>query len=170
MVRKTRTYFTTAVYHVTFRGNNRQKILSKSEDKMKFLDIIAKFKDRFYFKIYALCLMDNHGHLLIETNPSFSISRIMQSILLSYSFSYRKKNSYSGHVFQGRFNSSVINGDKYLLECIEYIHNNPVLAKIVDTPEAYTWSSCYMYEGGENSNIDKILELDRHGDTSIATY
>ncbi|MDP2930522.1 MAG: transposase, partial [bacterium] len=85
MVRYKRIYYHNAVYHITFRGNNRQAILKEEQDKISFLETLSKYKERFNFKLYCLVLMDNHVHLVIETNHLFNISKIMQSILLSYS-------------------------------------------------------------------------------------
>ncbi|HQL41365.1 MAG TPA: transposase, partial [Candidatus Omnitrophota bacterium] len=66
--------------------------------------------------------MDNHIHLVVEATDVQPISRIMQSILLSYSCHYRNKTAYVGHVWQGRFRSSLIEGEQYIIECINYIH------------------------------------------------
>ena len=144
-------------------------ILKEDEDKQAFLSILSRFKERFQFKLYGFCLMDTHVHLVIETNHVYNVSRIMQSILLSYSLKFRKKYNYTGHVWQGRFKSNVIEGDHYILECIEYIHNNPVKANMVKTAEDYPWSSFYLYHDGKNDIIKKEISLDRYGDTSAIT-
>jgi REP element-mobilizing transposase RayT len=169
MVRIKRIYYNNAVYHVTFRGNNRQTILKNTEDKEAFLKTLAKYKGRFNFKLYSFVLMDNHAHLVIATNHLHNISQIMQAILLSYSLKFRKKYHYIGHVWQGRFKSNVIEGERYILECIEYIHNNPVRASIVKLAKEYPWSSFYLYNGARNNIIKDKIELDRFGDTSSRT-
>lgn len=79
--------------------------------------------------------------------PTITISKIMQPVALSYSFKFRKKYGYTGYVWQGRFKSNVISDNDYILSCIEYIHNNPVRAKIVTMPEEYLWSSYHFYHG-----------------------
>lgn len=160
MARQKRIYFSRAVYHVCVRGNNRQYILQNEDDKIDFLESIAKFKKRFGFKLYALVIMGNHSHLIIEVTDNISISKIMQAIILSYSFKFRKKYNYTGYVWQGRFKSNVISGEEYIISCIEYIHNNPVRAEIVDRTEEYPWSSYHFYQ----SSIDPLKEyilLDR---------
>lgn len=169
MVRQRRIYYNNAVYHITFRGNNRQAVLKEKEDKILLLKTLAKFKERFQFKLYGLCLMDNHAHLVIEASHSATVSRIMQAVLLSFSFQYRRKYKYIGHVWQGRFRSNVIEGDNYILECLEYIHNNPVRANMVRVAEDYPWSSFCLYQGTINAIIDKEIKLDRYGDTSYGT-
>jgi putative transposase len=80
-----------------------------------------------------------------------------------------KKYSYCGHVYQGRFSSKIIEGDVYMMQCLNYIHNNPVKAKLVSSPDKYCWSSYHLYYDQKNPNIDEILTLDKYGDTLVVT-
>jgi len=162
MARQQRIYFQNAVYHVTIRGNNRQNILKEDKDKEIFLGCILKFKLRFGFKLYGFVLMDNHVHLVIEANSNINVSKIMHAITLSYSVKFRKKYRYSGYVWQGRFKSNVIDGDGYILECIDYIHNNPVKAGMVFKIEDYFWSSYHFYNGLENK-VGDYIQIDKFG-------
>ena len=170
MARAKRLYYQNAVYHICIRGNNRQYILQKEEDKISFLESLEKFRARFRFKVYCLVVMDNHVHAIIKTNTLINISKIMQAVTLSYSVKFRKKYGYAGYVWQGRFRSNIIEGDRYIIECIEYIHNNPVRAKIVGRIEDYPWSSFHLYQG-IGSHIKDHIHIDRFncfedGDTS----
>lgn len=160
MGRKTRVYYNHAVYHVSIRGNNRQAVLKAGEDKKSFLETLSKFRERFGFKLYGFVLMDNHAHLVVETNTIANISKVMQAITLSYSQKFRHKYNYTGYVWQGRFKSNLIEGDGYILECIEYIHNNPVRAEIVMHPKDYLWSSYHFYNS-EINPLSKIIQIDR---------
>ena len=160
MSRHNRIYFQNAVYHISIRGNNKQRILKEWEDKEVFLKSIGKFKMRFGFKLYAFVLMDNHAHLVIGTASEVSISKVMQAIALSYSVKFRKKYPYTGHVWQGRFKSNVIDDDKYILECIDYIHNNPVRAGITEKARDYIWSSYYLYHNSQNK-LKVNIHLDK---------
>ena len=155
-----RLYYQNAVYHVCIRGNNRQYILQEEEDKKIFLKSLEKFRARFGFKVYGFVVMDNHVHLVIQTSSLISISKIMHAITLSYSVKFRKKYGYTGYVWQGRFRSNVIEGEHYILECIDYIHNNPVRAKIVKKITDYPWSSYHFYQG-LGSNIKDCLQIDK---------
>jgi REP element-mobilizing transposase RayT len=107
--------------------------------------------------------MDNHIHLVIEASSCYSISRIMQSILLSYSRKYRNRYKYVGHLWQGRFISKPIMGEKYILECLEYIHNNPVRAQLIDSPDHYIWSSARFYEKLDNAQVQEYIDIDDYG-------
>ena len=160
MARQKRLYFNNAVYHICIRGNNRQMILQAEDDKVAFLETLNKFKKRFQFKLYGFVLMDNHVHLVIGTNNHINISKIMQAITLSYSQKFRRKYKYTGYVWQGRFKSNVIDGDKYILECINYIHNNPVRAEIVSDVKDYPWSSYHFYNDTDNF-IKEYIKVDK---------
>ncbi|MCK5393928.1 MAG: transposase, partial [Candidatus Omnitrophica bacterium] len=115
------------------------------------------------FYLYAYVLMSNHYHLLIETTQP-NLSRIMQYINTSYTTYYNVKRKRKGHLFQGRYKSIIIDGDSYFLELTRYIHLNPVKAKMVKSPEEYSWTSFHGYmkkKGDEYINKDQIkLYLD----------
>ena len=159
MVREKRLYFCDAVYHISIRGNNKQNVLGTVEDKKIFLGLLNKFKLRFGFKLYGLVLMDNHAHLIVRVINDVNISKIMQAISLSFSFKFRKKYNYFGYVWQGRFRSKIINQDRYIFNCLEYIHNNPVRAGLVSNVKDYLWSSYHFYNNFTDP-IKKYLNLD----------
>ena len=94
----------------------------------------------------------------------------MQAVLLSYSAKYRMKHNYIGYVWQGRFKSEVIDSDVYLRKCLEYIHNNPVRAQMVNRVEEYPWSSYFKYHGIKNQNFEDKIVVDRYGDSSDGNY
>lgn len=162
MTRYSRIYFENAVYHITIRGNNKQEILKTDKDKELFLESLQKFKSRFGFKIYGFVLMDNHAHLVLQTNHKINISKIMHAICLSYSVKFRKRYPYTGHVWQGRFKSNIIENEKYILQCLDYIHNNPVRANLTQTAKEYIWSSYFSYA---QDDLDKqrpfMVEIDK---------
>jgi len=88
MPRKPRTEYPGALYHVMCRGNNGEHILTE-EEKPEYIKFIIKYKERYRFKIYAYCIMDNHAHILIETGD-VPISKIMQGIQQSFTQYYNK--------------------------------------------------------------------------------
>lgn len=161
MVAQRRTYYHNTTYHAMSRGNNKQHILGGEKNKTLFIDILDKYKKRFSFKLYAFVLMDNHFHLVLEAGSRHPISKIMHSVLLSYSCHYRNQCAYVGHVWQGRFQSHIIEGEAYILECIDYVHNNPVRAKMVDVATDYCWSSACFYGDLINKKVDGRVSIDR---------
>jgi REP element-mobilizing transposase RayT len=159
MARAKRILFNRAVYHICIRGNNRQAVLEHDEDKSAFIDTLNKYRVRFGFRLFGFVLMDNHVHLVIETINQVSISKIMQAVMLSYSQKFRNKYDYVGYVWQGRFKSKVIEGEDYILECLNYIHNNPLRANIVTKLKEYKWSSYHKYNENDNP-LDEAIEID----------
>lgn len=129
------------VYHITQRGNNKEKVFESNEEKHLLLDIIFSARVLYKFYIYAYCIMDNHYHLLINNNES-DISIIMKYINNKYAKYYNKIYKRSGHVFQERFFSEIICSDVHLFNEINYIHDNPVRAGVTTRQEEYKWSSC----------------------------
>ncbi|MCP3687264.1 MAG: hypothetical protein GY784_02515, partial [Gammaproteobacteria bacterium] len=92
-----------------------------NEDRVLFLDILGDMSDRFDIDIYAYVLMDNHYHLLLKTNKP-NISTSMQWFGTTYTRRYNIKHKRSGHLFQGRFKSFLIENDEYLIRLSCYIH------------------------------------------------
>jgi putative transposase len=139
------------VYHVLTRGNNRQNVFEDNEDFKKYLDLLFLYKGKYHFKLYHYVIMTNHVHLIIEpTGGGGYLSEIMKGINLAYARHYKRKYSHTGHFWQDRYKSIIISKDEYLLACGSYVELNPVRAKMVETPEDYTWSSYRVYAHGES--------------------
>lgn len=112
-------------YHVTARGNNRQTIYEDDRDRQHFMGLIGAMAERYGVRIHAYVLMTNHYHVLVET-PGGNISPAIQWLNVSYSVWFNKRHGSSGHVFQGRFHSVLIESTAWGLEISEYLHLNPV--------------------------------------------
>lgn len=158
MPRHAREKSSTRVYHVIVRGANRQEIFHDEEDRMKFLDVLQKYKTRSELRMYAWCLMGNHVHLLMKEGNE-SISALMKRIGVSYVNYYNWKYKTNGHLFQDRFKSENVENVNYLLTVTRYIHQNPVKAHIVSKPDEWKWSSCLGYYG---KAVYPQLLLDSH--------
>jgi putative transposase len=117
------------------RGNNRQSVFHDEGDYLAFLEAIADLKERKPFELYGYCLMGNHIHLLLRPDKN-SVSRIVQSLLVSHTQRYHRFHRSSGHVWQGRFESPVIQDDEHLLTVLRYIEANPWRAKLVELPDS----------------------------------
>jgi REP element-mobilizing transposase RayT len=154
MARPYRLQADNCLYHIISRGNDRKKIYTVPSDYGKFIGYVAKAKERYQFYLYAYCLMANHFHLLLETMLP-NISKIMHYIKGSYTTYYNIRHHRTGHLFQGRFKSIVVDKDSYFLELTRYIHLNPVFAGIVQDPTEYVWSSYRGYLGKKDKCIDK---------------
>ena len=131
-------------YHIIVRGNNRGNLFNDDEDRLRYLTTLKRFKVKYDFLLYAYVLMDNHVHMIINSNNE-DISKIMQSIEISYTYYFNKKYNRVGHLFQDRFKSIIINDDSYIVNLSKYIHNNPKRARLVPYGSDYIWSSCRAY-------------------------
>lgn len=158
MPRKARNISSTKVYHIIFRGNDKQDIFFDEQDYNKFIKEIKRTKETYKYKLYAYCLMANHIHLIIYDQEN-QFSKAMQSLAIAYSSYFSQKYDKVGHLFQNRFLSKNIETGEYLLNVCRYIHQNPVKAGISDMKD-YVWSSYQEYIGKEK-RIEKkqILSL-----------
>jgi putative transposase len=134
------------VYHALNRGNNRADVFADESDHLAFFQALGQTQCRYPFKLFGYCLMTNHFHLLLQPGPGQSISRILQSVTVAHTWRYHKGHRSSGHVWQGRFKSPVIQDDEHLLVVLRYIEANPLRASMVSDPGDYRWSS-YQYHG-----------------------
>ncbi len=146
-------------YHVMCRGNQKQKIFLCDDDYEHFLVLLKRYKKRLSFRLFAWCLMPNHVHLVVEVPMPRDLSRLMHGMNLAYARWFNGKYGKVGHLWQGRFKSSVILKEEYALRCIEYIELNPVRAKLVADPLAYPWTSFKARVFGENSCLLDNVEL-----------
>jgi len=150
-----RKYSEIKVYHTTIRGNDKQNIFFDEQDRYKFMDIIKETKEKYNYDIYSYCLMDNHVHLVIY-DKEYKLSKIMQSIQISYAIYFNIKYDRVGHLFQDRFFSSKVEDREYLKIVCRYIHQNPQKAGIAKTEE-YKWSSYKEYIGKPKIINNKLL-------------
>jgi putative transposase len=129
------------VYHAINRGSNRGVVFADDSDYVAFLQALAATKERYPLQLFGYCLMTNHFHLLLRPEPGQSISRILQSLTVTHTWRYHQRHHTSGHVWQGRFKSPLIQDDMHLLVVLRYIEANPLRARMVADPAGYRWSS-----------------------------
>lgn len=141
------------VLHIITRGNNRQIVFRDDGDFQKYRWLLKLYQEEHRFKLYHYCLMSNHVHLIIETTQQTNLSKLMKQINLSYMHHFRRKYKYVGHFWQDRYKSLLIEKDRYLLACGKYVELNPVRAKIVTTPDKYSWNSYGVYTGKKEDDL-----------------
>ena len=139
-----------ALYHILSRGNERKDIFYNDRDRLLFLKTIGEMSERFEIDVFAYVLMGNHYHLLLKTNRA-NISKSMQWLGLTYTRRFNLRHFRSGHLFQGRFKSIIIQNDAYLMRLSYYIHRNPLRAGIVERLADYHWSSYKAYAYGHKA-------------------
>lgn len=154
MPRGPRITFENAFYHVFNRGLNKQVIFADEQDYSKFLTLLQDLRitKKYDHTIYSYVLMPNHFHILIQTRK-IPISKIMSSLLTSYSMYFNKKINRVGVLFQNRFKSKLCDRDSYFLGASRYIHLNPLKAGLVSNLSDYLWSSYQEIIGQHKFNI-----------------
>ena len=191
MVRPLRVDIEDGWYHVTARGDHRQQIFSDDRDHGHFAELLEEMRERFRVGVMAYVCMGNHYHVMVRT-PEANLSRAIQWLNISYSVWFNKRHEETGHVFQGRFKSIVVEGEAWGLELSHYVHLNPVRIKglgqgkrqraadhagVSRSPTAeevkrrlvklrgYRWSSYRAYAGycGRPEWLDMDVLLERAG-------
>jgi putative transposase len=135
------------VYHALNRGNNRQVVFAREADFHSFLRALRQTRDRYPFHLYAYCLLSNHFHLVLAPQDGQSISRVLQSLSVAHTWHYHRRQSSSGHVWQGRFKSPLIQQDEHLLAVLRYVESNPLRAGLVADLRDWPWSSYAVHAG-----------------------
>ncbi len=128
-------------YHVLNRGNAGQQVFHTEEDYRHFISLMKEAKERFPVKLFAYCLMPNHFHMVVQPDRGEELSRWMHWLMTSHVRHYHRLYQTSGHVWQGRFKSFLVQGDRYLLAVLRYVEGNPVRAGLVKAAGDWPWSS-----------------------------
>src|ERR1051325_2739558 len=112
-------------YHLTARGNERRAIFRDDRDRAHFCELLGQMVSLYRVRLHAFVLMDNHYHLLMELSEP-NLSRTGQWLNVSYSVWFNRRHRRSGHLFQGRFKSVLVDPTQWGLELSRYVHLNPV--------------------------------------------
>jgi putative transposase len=121
-------------YHVYNRGANRQNIFLSPGNYDFCIRLMKKYLLQYGVSVMAYCLMPNHYHLIVQQHENGSISRFIQTVFNSYTQAFNKVTGHSGTLFQGRARGIQIDNNDYALRLCQYIHHNPVAAKLVKLP------------------------------------
>ena len=141
-------------HHVIQRGNNRQPIFASSADYQTLLDLLDENAKKFDVAIHAYVLMSNHFHLLATPQTAEGLPQMMQAVGRRYVRYFNQTQKRSGTLWEGRYKSTLIQTERYLLACMAYIDLNPVRAGLVPHARDYPWSSYGHYTG---QRIDKLI-------------
>ena len=127
--------------HVIQRGNNRSVCFAADQDFSAYANWLQDYAAKFRVAVHAWVFMTNHVHLLVTPSTERGVSELMQALGRRYVqyFNYQYKRT--GTLWEGRFKSSLVQSEHYLLQCYRYIELNPVRANMVEDPADYAWSS-----------------------------
>lgn len=159
MPRIARKDYKTNYFHIIVQGMNKEWIFKKEKYLKKYRELLLNNKENYDIKILAYCIMNNHAHILIYCEKIEELSQYMKSVNTSYANYYNTIEERVGHVFRNRYEAEEINSERYLLNCIAYIHNNPVKAGMVRKASDYKYSSYNNYINKTGIITNTILKL-----------
>ena len=142
MPRIARKDYNTSFFHIMIQGINKEYIFNKDRYKEKYMELMNKYLEKYAVKVIAYCIMDNHAHLLVYAEKINELSEYMRSINTTYALYYNKNLKRVGYVFRDRYRVEPIYSEKYLINCIHYIHDNPIKAETCKTIEQYKYFIC----------------------------
>lgn len=145
MPRSNRTDVGDYCYHIINRANARLPIFFKEEDYVLFENVLEEAKERYDMRILAYILMPNHFHLVLYPRNDGDLSKFMQWLTLTHTqrWHQQKNTKGTGHLYQGRYKSFLIEEDNYLLSVISYVERNALRARLVKKAE--NWKFCSLW-------------------------
>ena len=152
-------------HHITQRGNYRQIVFTKDADYKFYLERLNEYHGKYNLSILAYCLMPNHVHFIVIPKNEDSLAKTFNACHMRYAHYSNKRNRLTGHLWQGRFYSCVLD-DNHLYAAVRYVENNPVKAKLVKKAWDWNWSSAKERapEKGRGllclADINKVMEID----------
>ncbi len=126
--------------HVVARGVRREPIFVDDADRRMFIAFLAQSVHRCRWTCFAYCLMANHFHLLFALSAQ-NLSAGMHRLNGTYARRFNERHGHTGHLFEARFSSRVIESNEHLLEALRYIVLNPVRVGVCRDPSEWRWSS-----------------------------
>jgi len=145
MPRSNRTDVGNYCYHIINRANARLPIFFKEEDYILFEKALEEAKERYNMRILAYMLMPNHFHLVLYPKNDGDLQKFMQWLTLTHTqrWHQQKNTKGTGHLYQGRYKSFLIEEDNHLLSVIRYVERNALRAKLVKKAE--NWKFCSLW-------------------------
>jgi putative transposase len=156
MPRLARRVFAGLPHHVVQRGNRREDVFFSDADRTAYLDWLRQYCDECRVEVLAYCLMTNHVHIVAIPATADGLEKALRPLHTRYAMRVNRWRGTKGHVWQGRFFSSVLD-ESYLWAAIRYVERNPVRACMEARAESYRWSSAAAHCGFGN---DLVLTRD----------
>lgn len=150
MPRNPRNSYQTSFFHIIVQGIKKEYIFNEDKFLNSYKNLLITYESKYNIQLLSYCIMNNHAHILIYTDRVEEMSEYMKCVNTIFATYYNTENKRVGYVFRNRYKSEPIYNQKYLINCIAYIHNNPVKAGMVKYPKEYKYSSYndYIYQRG----------------------
>jgi len=138
------------VYHIINRANARMKIFDTDEDYLLFEKVLEEAKEKFDMRVLAYCIMPNHWHLVLYPKKDGDLQKFMGWLSMTHTQRWHAhhKTTGSGHLYQGRYKSFLVQTNQYLLQLFRYVERNALRAHLVKRAEDWKWTSLYRREQG----------------------
>jgi putative transposase len=161
-------------YHLTARGNNKRRIFVDDRDRLLFIALLNRTARRYGWTILAFCLMNNHYHLVMHIDDR-GMSKGMCELNGTYALLFNANHGRINHLFGKRYWSDELRTERRVRRACRYVVRNPVEAGVVDSPDAYIWSSYRAAVGIALGHVrvavDEMLRyFGRDRESAIATF
>lgn len=164
MARMARVVVPELPHHIIHRGNRRQNVFFRDEDKESYLSILRLQARLFALEVWSYCLMDNHVHLIVVPKDQGSLSQAIAETHKLYTRMINFREGWRGSLWEGRFKSMVMD-ERYVYAAVRYVERNPVRANIVKRAEEYLWSSArFRVKKQENPLLSDFYLLEEISD------
>jgi len=150
-------------HHITQRGNYRQTVFAEEGDYVRYVELLAGFAPRYGLEIWAYCLMPNHVHFIGVPCRQESLARTFNTVHMLYAQYFNRKQNTTGHLWQGRFFSCVLD-ERHLYAAVRYVEMNPVRAGIAQAPQDYPWCSAKSHMNMANAGAGAGVEGGREAE------
>ena len=146
------------IYHVLNRANGKRTIFENDRDYLAFERVLAEVQERIAMRILAWCVMPNHWHLLLWPREDGDLSKYMRLVTLTHT---QRRHAHrgsagTGHLYQGRFKSFVVQSDAHFFAVARYVEANALSGNLVRRAEDWRWGSLWSTCGGETDMSPKI--------------
>jgi putative transposase len=148
------------IYHCINRANGRMQIFNTDQDYMLFETLMREAQAMTDIRIYAYVLMPNHWHLLVSPRKDRDLAHFMHSLCNTHTRRVHTatRTIGSGHLYQGRYKSFLVDSDEHFLTVLRYIERNPVRAQLATTCEAWEWGSAWLRTKGPIADRKLLTE------------
>jgi len=174
MARLPRLYLEGCAQHIIQRGNNRAACFNCDADYTTYLHHLQASAEKYGVSVHAFVLMTNHVHLLATPDHQESISKMVQALGRSYVQYYNFSYDRTGTLWEGRYKSTIVDSERYLLTVYRYIELNPVRAAMVEHASEYPWSSYQHNAVGKEIKLITphgcYIELGRKKEERLTAY
>ena len=145
-------------HHVTQRGNRRSPIFFEPNDQEIYRRLLADQTRKAGVQVWAYCLMPNHVHLILTPSDEVGLGRAVGEAHRRYTNFVNARAQWTGHLFQSRF-ASVVMDERHLLAAARYVALNPVRARLVRRAEDWRWSSARAHLSGRDDGLVNVRPL-----------